>query len=961
MPSWKTPTPEAVARARGQLVQPQHYRYFFERLENPRWLRPLHAQGFFAHPPAPVTDAEGGVTFPAWPASRYLAQMAAVDDESAQRVLEIALQIPDTDNNRVHEDLLDAALAMSPAQAARFVPKAKGWVRRPYQLLLPEKIGALVSLLARGGQVNGGLDLAKTLLAVRVEERAPVELEGGELFSFPPEARAYIDIWRYQQIIEKHIPDLVAAGGERTLKMLCGILNAAVHLSRHSPEDRGPEDHSRIWRRRTAGRDDLAGHDVLDVLVTAVRDAAEQLAAADPTRVPLLVALIEGYRWRIFQRLALHLLRRFPDHAADLIAERLTDRARFEDLDLWQEYTLLAGEHFPNLTPGQQDIILSWIEAGPDPEDVAARWAWRAQQPAAPPEAEYVEADRKHWQLRRLARLREVLPPPWRARHDALAGELGEIEQAEFPTYQSGVRSGPNSPKGVDELRAMDLDALLAYLRTWQSEGQFPFGPSVEGLGREISRMVAENPAPFAAAADHFRDLDLNYLWGLLTGLYEAVRAGRPIDWAAVVDLCRWVVTRPTLPAAPGDEEKEPGPRRGWVRGTVADLIEAGLAATGAGAIPFALRERLWATLVPLTDDPEPPYEGENPADQSINSVRGKAMHAVVRYALWVRRNLGPADDRREATAQGFDALPEVRTVLDRHLDPRHDPSPVIHSVYGQWLPWLVQLDREWVRHNLAAIFPRDPSLHRLRAAAWETYLQFCEAYDDTYGALREEYARAAGELDAGSSGERVPERRLAEHLMALYGRGRLDPDDPTDPLARFYAAAPAALRGRALAYVGRVLRQAPTVPAAILGRYRALWERRLAASREVDTAASALELPPFGWWFASGKFPDEWGIAQLRATLDLVPQTEPDHLVIARLAGLAAAMPLPAVECLRLIIEGDTRNWGITGRHEQIRSILTAALHSGNAAARIATTLVHVLGSRGYLHYRDLLPTAPA
>jgi hypothetical protein len=640
MPSWQTPTPEQVARARAQLTQPQHYRYFFDQLANPRWLMPLREQGFFARPPAPVIDPDGGITFPSWPASRYLARMAAMDEESAQAALEIALEIPETENTRVHEDLVDAALAMPPELAARLVPKARHWARLPYQLLLPEKLGALVSLLARGGQAGSALNLARTLLAVRAEERAPVELAGGERFEFPPEARPHIDLWHYQQIVERNIPDLVEAVGEHALEVLCDVLNAAVRLSRYGPDDTGPGDRSHVWRRSIAGHDDLAGHDVEDVLVTAIRDAAERLVAGEAARVSALVALLEGYPWRIFHRLALHLLRLFPSNAAGLIAERLVDRERFEDPDLWHEYTLLARERFADLAPAQRETILSWIESGPDLAEVAAVWEWREHGPDVPAEAEFGVAYRRHWQLRHLARLRDALPTPWRERHDALARELGDREQEEFPDYRSGVRSGPISPVTADELRAMGVDELLAYLRDWQPGSPYPLDPSREGLGGELTRVVAEDPVSFAAVGNRFRDLDPAYVGALLAGLREAVRRGTPIDWAPVLELCRWVIGRMAEPPPPEDGEDDPEPADRPLRGTVADLLEAGLAVGGQGAVPFALRGELWAVLEPLTDDPEPPYEGDEPSDRSINTTRGKAMHAVVRYALWARRSL---------------------------------------------------------------------------------------------------------------------------------------------------------------------------------------------------------------------------------------------------------------------------------------------------------------------------------
>ncbi|HEY9795044.1 MAG TPA: hypothetical protein V6D30_05325, partial [Leptolyngbyaceae cyanobacterium] len=51
------------------------------------------------------------------------------------------------------------------------------------------------------------------------------------------------------------------------------------------------------------------------------------------------------------------------------------------------------------------------------------------------------------------------------------------------------------------------------------------------------------------------------------------------------------------------------------------------------------------------------------------------------------------------------------------------------------------------------------------------------------------------------------PDERLAQHLMTLYWRGKLNLDNLEGLLTRFYAKAPDALRGYALEFVGRSLR----------------------------------------------------------------------------------------------------------------------------------------------------------
>ena len=73
MKSWKTPTPDQVDKAVALLGHAEQHRYFFDRLENPQWLQPLKAKGFFSNPPQIIRDeVKGTFGFPIWPDSRYM-------------------------------------------------------------------------------------------------------------------------------------------------------------------------------------------------------------------------------------------------------------------------------------------------------------------------------------------------------------------------------------------------------------------------------------------------------------------------------------------------------------------------------------------------------------------------------------------------------------------------------------------------------------------------------------------------------------------------------------------------------------------------------------------------------------------------------------------------------------------------------------------------------------------------
>jgi len=93
MKSWKKPTPKLVNRAVALFAHPGHYRYFFDRLENPEWILPLKRKGFFQNAPRVQRDKERGtIFFSPWPESRYLARMASLKPEV---VVDVILHIPE--------------------------------------------------------------------------------------------------------------------------------------------------------------------------------------------------------------------------------------------------------------------------------------------------------------------------------------------------------------------------------------------------------------------------------------------------------------------------------------------------------------------------------------------------------------------------------------------------------------------------------------------------------------------------------------------------------------------------------------------------------------------------------------------------------------------------------------------------------------------------------------------------
>jgi hypothetical protein len=204
MKSWKTPTPEQVEKAIALIVHPQQSFYFFNRLQNPKWISPLKKRDIFKNPPPIHDSSEGTVSFLPWAESSYLARMAQHEPKA---VLEIAIQT-ETENPRIHRDFVEAALQMPPEEAVKMVAKVKTWMESPYSsfALLPDKVGALIVHLAKGGHVKKALELARSLLAVMPDPSTENgEVNEDRVYRPRPEPRTHLDNWSHNWQYEQFL------------------------------------------------------------------------------------------------------------------------------------------------------------------------------------------------------------------------------------------------------------------------------------------------------------------------------------------------------------------------------------------------------------------------------------------------------------------------------------------------------------------------------------------------------------------------------------------------------------------------------------------------------------------------------------------------------------------------------------------------------------------------------------
>ncbi len=447
-------------------------------------------------------------------------------------------------------------------------------------------------------------------------------------------------------------------------------------------------------------------------------------------------------------------------------------------------------------------------------------------------------------------------------------------------------------------------------------------------------------------------NVEPTYVRSLLRGLQDALKEGTGFDWSPVLPLSAWVLAQADPHHDGKDRDRDPD--WSWTRGSIADLLDAGLA-DNQHPIPLDLRNAVWAQLAQLLEDPDPTpeheeqYGGSNmdPVTLAINTVRGRAMHATVQYALWVRRHLGDT-----AT---LDAMPEVRKALDQHLDVELDPSLAVRSVYGQFFPWLHLIDSDWAASRIGTVFPMQPDGAEWFEAAWEAFIVFTPPFDSMVAVLADVYAAAVNRLSTGDdsrSHHHDPGLHLAEHLAVFVVRGILSIDH--DLVRSFFASGSPELRGHVHQFLGHGFSREEN-PVKVIERGMALWEARLETMRS-DPAINAAELASFGAWFEVGGAEPAWRVRQLLEVLRLTGGRI-DHTwrVLETLETLAGSFPSEALTAVQLLSQPTDETWEILAGRDHIKGILTTGLGSPDTRAE-AESLVHVLGARGYTEFRTVL-----
>lgn len=899
-----TPTQNDINQLSKLLKHPETVRYFFSNLDSPDWLSLLEKNKFFENPPKSI-ESEKYILTPVWPLSKYLIKIST---QKPREVMDIIINLPKTDNFRVHADLIECSIKMPAHISKEIVPNAKIWIKIS-ESMISMKLRELVIKLEQENESQSSLDLFESLIGIKNTNEGLVK-----------EANPYFQIWEYQQILEKTLPFLEEESLS-IIKILAKTLNKAIYVEKKENNDESSNyDHSTIWRPAIEDHSqNIPSEDVKELLVISLRNILEDIGKKDLPLLKKALNVLELYNYPIFSRIKLHIYTKYPEFFKNEIEESI--KKYFDNYQLLHEYQLLLSKQFCKLNKDLKKWYFDQVEKGPVKDE----------------DSSYCE----EWLLRKLQPIKKCFDENSKNKFEDLVSKHGELEDPDFLMTLKPI-FGPTSPISKIELEEIfnkkGIDEVVKYLSVWKPS-ETSFGePSAEGLGRELNELVKKYPEEFSNKSLKFDDPKIRpvYIQYLFSGLQDSLKEKKLIAWDNVLNLAKRLVFSNNLPSFEALNFEAD-----WnsVYRSLIHLIDEGF--NSSPPIPFKRKKDVWDIIDKLSSNEEPDLEheskyGKDPVFLSINTVRGNAIHTTINYAYWCSKNI-----------EKKILVEEAKGVLEYRLNIDNEPTKTIKSVYGIKLPILTYLDINWVKTHLDQIFPEDRKLWK---SSWESYIEYSKLHSDIFEILQPQYKKAVNKLNSPKISIEA-KRKLSEHLMQAYIHDLIDLED-SSLIKKFFENATPEIKGHGIWYIGTGLNHLQKNKLdekkkdKILKRIKNLWEWRIKEAIQNKNKNNQEELKWYGMWFVYSPFDKKWSINQLINVLKLTNGTLVDgYEILDELKNYTNDYYLNVLKTLILFIKDD--RWLQVEKIEVL--ILEISSYNSNEAQEHINDLVSILTKKGY------------
>lgn len=921
----------------------QHY--FFNDLTNPNWVFPLNDAGYFSNSPEPREVHPGDFQMPDWPALNYLVQFSPQYEDIFVTVTQKTVTV----NSRIQTRFIEGLLKISPKSASTCISVIDSWLDSPFSGMLPNDLIPLANQFVDSDCVSGAIQITDFILK-------PVSKRSKNNYSrYDPPYGFRSDLYWVNEFCNKILPRLM----EIDSRALLGVFENHLEKALTQTREIGIEDFEEMvgyaWRLDIAFRSSTRGSgNTPDILIDGLRDSLEALCKAEPEIGKEKVGEFLHSEHLIFQRVAIHTLRKFGKIYPDLLEEAISQWNYAQKAEYISEYRGLLRDQYANASNEIKAEIIENILAGPS--DIERRTLDIAQwkKHDEPTEDDRIEA-RERWMQFHFALLKENLPQQQVHLLNKFNTKYGDVDVEEKPRFIISDCTTAESPITLEELAKKELPELKKYFLEYEPDKKAFY--SHDSLARTFQSLVIKEPTKYLDFAFLLIDPAIRfvYTYNYLFGICEAVRNKGVKLTDEILALCEFVITQEKDPYENPPDLHEAGLFTAQLE--VAHLLDDAVQSDDLYLSREQL-DRIRKMLIALAHHTNPTKEDDernamDPFTYSLNCVRGEAMHGILNYSLYLVRQ-----KRAENKDKKWFIEAEISEVLDEKIDIEKEPSLAIRAVIGSYLTQIYFMSEEWTKKNLNVIFPSSPEFDQYWSAAWNGYLIGSNFNKALFRHLVPQYQRGLKKFSQPKEKSFMdPSERLAQHVMVAYLNDLTDFGHENQILDLFYENASDGLRAQAVFWLSKVLEnEKQKSKSTIWPKCFELWKNRLGYAEKQDPAKNGQEISDYMRWLAFCPMTLDQLYPMLNESIGYFQDVFDVRLLTQFAANFSDQSPLEAVTLLNICIMTAKEIWW-SPEEKVERKILDVVMRSDNAQAKeIAIALINYHGEQGDYRWKDLL-----
>ena len=736
-----------------KILNDTEYRtYFFRNAPSYQklnlWLLPLKEKGFFdpKDNPEPKEDEnhKGFYSIPHWDILDFLEAVSIQNkeeskEETTNALLEIVndiLNFKKTDSLKVDNYITDWYMV-------------KILFNLPHEKITLEHIN-FIHLSLKKSKLSGILnsDLEKFVLPVLIEYEMKEHLlellkiifdykviDKGTSYQ---EREPLLEKYWLNSLLEKHTSSMLKIIDTEGLEILIYIIKKVIS------EDEG--SFNNVWIATIEEHPQNSFPDRYDnQIISFTRDLLEHLTKE---KVENYIKKFLEEQHPIFKRLAFHTINNKYNKLEALFWDWFEANKDNINSTFKHEFYKLLEDNNSKFSDDESDKIIDWIE------NLDYK---KYYDDVSPVQLEVLTAYKKKewlWSVKSSAKAQKLFE-----KYDAI--NPSKLEHPGFDIWSSGFkRISHESPiKGKDVFCNKSVDEIINEIKSFnpanvEKERFIRDSDLIEGLANDLAECVKKNPNKYSIEIEKFIELDWIYKYHLIYGLTNAWREKRKFDWGKVFDFLLTILDRDFFVS---DEKYIL-----WLKGQIASLIEYGTKSDDNAFDKKYLPQAKQVLLLLITNREDEQIEDDSDLSTYVlNSINGKALHALINYALRYGR-------LNSSTAIKWED--DVKEFFTSELDKNTEYSKSVFTILGDYLPNLRFLDKEWIDNNFNRIFPIDnEKLWEISISGY--FLYSSTVYTDIYGQFKK-HGHIAKALKYKFKSDST-KRKVIQHICIMFNSSK--------------------------------------------------------------------------------------------------------------------------------------------------------------------------------------------